>query len=241
MLKNKKFIIFDMDGTLIDSIGIWNETDVRFAKALGGDTTGVDVQARRDAKLREYKASDAPYRDYCGWLGELYGSPLSPEELVRLRYEIAEDLLVHEIDYKPDAEVFLYRLKEMGFTLLVASTTKRSNMDTYCEKNEKIRRKALPSEVFAAIYTREDAREIKPSPEIYERIFREWNTSAEECLVFEDSLIGVEAANNAGVDVVAIYDKYSDGDRAEINARTVAQFNTYKEALRAIGAEEGSW
>lgn len=238
MLQGKRFIIFDMDGTLIDSIGIWNETDIRFAAALGGDTTGVDVQARRDAKLREYKSSDAPYRDYCGYLGKLYGSPLSPDELVRLRYEISEELLVHEIDYKPDAETFLYKLREMGFTLLIASTTKRSNMDTYCEKNEKIRSKALPSEVFAAIYTREDAKEIKPSPEIYERIFREWNTCADECLVFEDSLIGVEAANNAGIDVVAMYDKYSDSDREEINARTVAQFQNYKEALRAIGAEK---
>ena len=238
MLSGKKFIIFDMDGTLIDSVGVWNEVDRRFIEKLGGDPEAADVQTQRDEKLREYKSKTDPYREYCGYMGKKYGSPLSPEELVKLRYAISVDLITNAVDYKPEAEVLLYKLKEMGFTLLIASTTKRSNMEIYRTKNPNTLRKAPPDEVFSAIYTREDAKEIKPSPEIYTRILGEWNARAEECLIFEDSLVGVEAANNAGIDVVAMYDKYSDGDRAAINARSKAHFNNYKEVLRAIGAEK---
>ena len=92
--------------------------------------------------------------------------------------------------------------------------------------------------IFSAIYTREDAKEIKPSPEIYEKVLCELGVTKEECIVFEDSIIGVEAANNAGIDAVAIRDAYSDCDREKILPRVKIYFNDYKEALRAIGAED---
>lgn len=235
MLTGKKIIIFDMDGTLIDSVGVWNEVDRRFITALGGDATNVDVQAQRDTMLRKFHAADDPYLAYCGYMGEKYGSPLSPKELVQLRYIISTDMIENEVDYKPDAETFLNLLKDRGYKLIIASTTKRSNMEIYCTKNQNILHKAPPDQIFDAIYTREDAKQIKPSPEIYERILREWNAAKEECLIFEDSLIGVEAANNAGIDVVAMYDTYSDGDRDAINARVKSHFNSYKEVLATIG------
>lgn len=237
MLKNKKFIFFDMDGTLIDSVGMWNEVDRLFIKALGGNPDGIDVQAERDSKLREYKASDDPYREYCGYMGKKYGSSLSPAELVKLRYSISLNFTENFVDYKPHADKVLRFLKEKGYTLAIVSTTKRSNMDIYRTKNLNIIEKAPIDSIFSAIYTREDAKEIKPSPEIYSRVLGELKAKEEECLIFEDSLVGVEAANNAGIDAVAIYDKYSETDREKIAARVKQYFNDYKEVLRAIGAE----
>lgn len=236
MLKGKRFIMFDMDGTLIDSVGMWNEVDRLFIKALGGCADGVDVQSVRDGKLREYKASDNPYREYCAFVGEKYGSSLSPDELVTLRYNISHEFTAKTIDYKPNAEKLLRVLKEKGYTLIIVSTTKRSNMAVYRKENGNIIKKADIDKTFDAVYTREDAKEIKPSPEIYSRVLREHNARPEECLIFEDSLVGVEAANAAGIDVVAIYDKYSDNDRAEINSRVKASFNNFEEVLSVIGA-----
>lgn len=237
MLKGKKFILFDMDGTLIDSVGMWNEVDRLFIKALGGNPDGVDVQSVRDTKLREYKASSDPYREYCGYIGKKYGSSLLPDELVKLRYSISLEFTANTIDYKPYAEKFLHALKSRGYTLAIVSTTKRSNMEVYRTKNANIISKAPIDKVFSKVYTREDAKEIKPSPEIYIRVLSELGAKAEECLIFEDSLVGVEAANCAGIDVVAMYDKYSDNDKDKIISKVKMYFNDYKEALRAIGAE----
>ena len=56
MFKNKKIVIFDMDGTLIDSMGIWNEVDRRLIKQLGGDDTisEEEIQEQRDSNLRKF-------------------------------------------------------------------------------------------------------------------------------------------------------------------------------------------
>ncbi len=234
MLKGKKLIIFDLDGTLINSVGIWNEVDRRFIKSFGHNPDGIDVQAQRDAKLREFKASASPYKDYCAFMGKKYGSPLCADALVKLRYGIADDLVSNTVDYKPYADVFLKKLKSLGYCMVLASTTLRSNLNVYLTRNQNIISKAPLDSIFDAMYTREDAKEIKPSPKIYERILVEFNASANECIVFEDSLVGVEAANAAGIDVIAMYDEHSDCEREEINRRSVAHFDSYKELMENI-------
>uniref|UniRef100_UPI00403FBAEC HAD family hydrolase n=1 Tax=Paenibacillus sp. FSL W8-0426 TaxID=2921714 RepID=UPI00403FBAEC len=95
-------------------------------------------------------------------------------------------------------------------------------------------------EYFSKVYTREDAKEIKPNPEIYLTMMKELEASPEECLIFEDSLIGVEAANNAGIEVVAIVDRYSDHDRERINSCSDVQFHDYEEVLSFIEADNNS-
>lgn len=223
-----------MDGTLIDSVGVWNDVDRALLLELGADPEGIDVQARRDAMLRKFNAAENPYIAYCGYLGEIYNSPLSAEEIFKLRYHIAQNYLINVIDYKPHAEDVLKTLKAMGFTLVMATTTRRNNMDIYCTQNKNILAKACPKDYFSLIYTREDVTKIKPDPEIYSRIMKELKVTPKECLVFEDSLVGVEAAQNADIEVAVIYDRYSDGDRKEINTRADYTFADFNAVLSAI-------
>lgn len=233
MLEGKKVIIFDMDGTLIDSVGVWNDVDRALIGRIrtGGGPLTEDVQAQRDEALRRFSKAENPYMEYCAFLKEKYGSSLTPEEIHTLRYEIAQDYLKHVIDYKPDADVFLHKLKAAGYTLVIATTTRRGNMDIYRTQNVNMAAKAKIDDLFTLVYTREDAKEIKPNPEIYLRVMSELHVKPEECLVFEDSLIGIEAAKNAGIPSVAVYDPYSDGEREQINALADYQIQSYTQLL----------
>lgn len=236
MFTGKKVIIFDMDGTLIDSVGVWNKVDEELIKNLGCKDVipEEEIQKQRDSKLREFSKSENPYIDYCEFLSKKYGSNLSGEETLNVRYNIAQDYLKNVIEYKENVPELLKLLKEKGYTLVIASTTRKKNMDIYCNDNNNIIEKANIKDYFSIVYTREDAKEIKPNPEIYLRVADELNVNKNQCLIFEDSLIGVDAAINAGMEVVAMYDKYSDLERDEIEKKATYSFNNYEEVIQKL-------
>lgn len=236
MFKGKKAIIFDMDGTLIDSVGVWNKVDMELIKELGclEKLNEIEIQRQRDNKLREFSKSENPYIDYCQFLNSKYSSRLTGEEVLKKRYDIAQNYLKNEIDYKDDVPELLKLLKEKNYTLVIASTTRRKNMDIYCNENNNIINKANIKDYFSIVYTREDAKEIKPNPEIYLRIVNELKVRKDECLIFEDSLIGIDAANNAEIEAVAMYDKYSDMEREEIEKKATYSFNNYREVIQNL-------
>lgn len=239
MFRGKKVVIFDMDGTLIDSVGVWNEVDKSLIKKLGyfDKIELEEIQKQRDNALRNYSTAENPYLEYARLLKEKYKSDLSKEEILKLRYEIAQNYLQNIIDYKKDAEKLLKKLKQCGMQLVIATTTKKTNMNIYRTKNKNIISKAMIDEYFSLIYTREDTKEIKPNPEIHQKIIKQLGVKPEECIIFEDSLIGIEAAKNAGIEVVAIYDKYSNNDRDKINELSNYQYNNYTEIIETLERE----
>lgn len=238
MLKNKKVIIFDIDGTLFDSVGIWNDVDIELIKTIGnGEIDDVDIGDQRDSKLKEYSEYEDSYLEYCGFLKEKYHSNMSKKDIKKLRYEIANNYLEKIIDYKPNAEKVLKYLKAKGYILAIASTTNNNSIEIYKKYNKNIINKANFNDFFSIIYSKESVKKIKPNPEIHYKIMEELNVQPEQCLIIEDSLVGVEAANNANIEVAVIYDKYSECNRIKINQLSQYQFDDFSQMLNYMKEE----
>lgn len=236
MFKNKKLIIFDMDGTLIDSVGIWNEVDSKLIESIGGIITDENIQVQRDQTLKRFKDGDI-YLEYCRFLKEKYNSSFSAEEIYAKRKEIAYDYMINVVDFKPNAEIVIKRLKELGFILAIGTTTRRWNLDRYNKDNKKMMEKCILNDYFDIILAKEDVEKRKPDPEVHFKILEALNVRREEALVIEDSLIGVEAAKNASIECAIIYDKYSDSEREEIKNLSQYYFNDFNEMLEQINNE----
>lgn len=239
MLKGKRIVICDMDGTLIDSLGVWDSVDTALIEALGGAVSAADVGPQRERLLRELREEKNPYLAYCRELGRLCGSALAAEDILALRDRIAEKKLTCEVRYKPGAAETVRYLKGKGFVLGIATTTRRRNMEIYRLHNENLRA-ALPiDEWFSFVYTREDVTAIKPDPEVYGKLLREQGARPEDCFIMEDSLSGVLAAQNAGIDCVALYDSYSEGDWPAIVRTAPYHFPGWADFLAAAKDELG--
>lgn len=237
MFLDKKVVIFDLDGTLIDSMGIWNETDKYLVKFLSGNPEfEIDnIHDFRNETLSRLNTGNI-YLNYCECLGKICGSSLDAEQIMNLRWEISTQFF-KALNYKANAADVLNLLKDCGVKVAIATTGTKAFVDICRNENENIKKAADFDKTFSLIATREDVVNNKPSPDIYLKVMEIMGVRPNDCLVVEDALMGVQAANGAGIDVVSIYDKYSDADREKINKIVKRKFDTYEQMLEEINKE----
>lgn len=237
-LNGLDLVIFDFDGTLVDSNGISNEIDIKLVHSFDKEKDTLEILQERDYILKTETNGDI-YLNYCQFLKEKYNLDLSAEEILKIRRDISKELLKN-VKYKEGADIIIKLLKEQNIKIALATVSSKHSLDIYFSENENIKGKCDLQKYFDLIVTKDDVIQKKPNPEMYNKIINYFNIKdLSKCLVIEDSLLGVLAAKDALLPVIAIYDRYSENDREQINKIANYKVQNFNELIELINDIKG--
>lgn len=194
MLDYIKAVLFDLDGTLVDSMWVWKQIDMAFLKKRHIPMPQGLQQEIEGMSMKE----TAVYFRTRFLLSE------SVEELMEEWNEMAMDVYRNQVSFKPGGEAFLRYLRSCGIKTGICTSNSRELLHAVAEKLK------LPRYIDVFLTANEVAHG-KPAPDIYLEAAARLCVSPEECLVFEDIIPGIEAGRNAGMKVCTIADAYSAG------------------------------
>lgn len=199
-MKKYKAVIFDLDGTLVDSMGVWEKVDAEFL-----ESRGISVPKNLFQDLEGGNS----FNEVAKYFKDRFNLKESIEEILAFWTDMVKHHYQDNIQLKPGADKLLEYLKNQEIIMgvgssnslfLVKATLKNNNVYHY----------------FDAFATGEEKVKGKPFPDIFLNVAKRLDVKPEECIVIEDILDGVKAAKNAGMKVFAIYDKHADKQKNEI-------------------------
>lgn len=199
MLEQIEAVIFDLDGTLVDSMWIWPEVDIQYMKKYN---LTPPASFHKDIEGRSYTETAQYFLDTFPSLS------CTVEDVKKEWVEMTYTLYATKVPLKPGAEEFLKDMREQGILLGIATSNARELVD--------ITLKALHiREFFSAVRTSCEVAAGKPAPDVYLKVAEDLHVSPQKCLVFEDVVNGIEAGKNAGMRVCAVDDAFTRPDEAE--------------------------
>ncbi len=193
MLEDIEAVIFDMDGTLIDSMWIWPSIDEDFFKKydlVEPENFHEDIEGMSYTEVVHFFLDTFPTLNQ------------TAEEIMDEWTEMAHERYMKEAPMKDGAYEFILEMKRQGKKIGIATSNGRTLVEDTLH--------ALGVEAyFDVVRTACEAGKGKPAPDVYLLVADELGVSPEHCLVFEDVPMGILAGKNAGMKVCAIDDAFS--------------------------------
>jgi len=191
-IKDIKGAIFDMDGTLIDSMGIWEDIDIEFLAKRG-----IDMPKDLGDKIKHMSFHEAAL-----YFKERFGLDEEVDEIMEEWDEMAYHYYANSIKLKPGVQEYLKTLKRKDIKIGLATSSSRKHTEVVLKRNKIFN-------YFDVISTVNEIKKDKSFPDIYIKTSEKLGLMPSECVVFEDIYVAVRSAKKAGMKVVGVYDKYS--------------------------------
>lgn len=195
MLEQIKAVIFDLDGTLVDSMWMWRTIDIEYLT-----NQGIEVPENLEAFQEELEGMG--FTETAILFKERFKIPDSLEEIKNTWICMSGEKYRNEVPLKPGVKEFLDYLKERNMKIGISSSNSRELIQMVLEAHGIL-------EYFDCITTCCEVKRGKPEPDVYLKTAQELEVEPEACLVFEDVPMGILAGKRAGMKVCAIDDAYS--------------------------------
>ena len=186
---NLKCAVFDFDGTLFDSMYVWDKAGALYLESLGKTPKPSLREALRVLSLAQTAV----------FLRREYGLTLSDREIMAGINRTVEGFYLHDVVPKPGAKAFLDRLRTAGIPLAVATATDRYQILAALAR-------CGMEHCFSALFTCGEVGCGKDRPDIFRRAAAYFGADRDSTVVFEDSLYAARTAAKDGFIVAAVYD-----------------------------------
>ena len=194
--------IFDVDGTLLDSMFIWDTIGETYLRSIGYQPKENLNETFKNMSLRQAAR----------YYQTEYGVTLSIDQIMDGVNAMLERYYRFEVPLKPGVAELLERLRQSGVKLCIATATDRHLVEAALDRCGVL-------SCFGEIFTCNEVGHGKDEPDIFEASLRFLGTRREETLVFDDALYAVRTAKEAGFLVAAVYDSH-ERSQAEVRARS---------------------
>ncbi|MBR5809013.1 MAG: bifunctional hydroxymethylpyrimidine kinase/phosphomethylpyrimidine kinase, partial [Clostridia bacterium] len=223
-----KGAIFDLDGTLIDSMFIWDTIGEDYLKSFG-----IEPKENLAEVFKTFTLEQAAeyYRNH-------YNIKLSVKEIVEGINDMVAEMYCTKVALKPGISDFLKRLQTANVKMCIATVTDRSIV-------EDVLSRLNVREYFSEVFTCGEVGCNKETPEIYRKAIEHLGTPKIETVVFEDALHALKTAKADGFRVAAVYDSHESrqAEMKEISDYYITDFGSFcfrtrmKTALTIAGSD----
>ena len=197
-LFEKNAVIFDLDGTLVDSMWMWKAIDIEYLGRYGYECP----------PLLQKEIEGMSFSETAVYFKEQFAIPDSIEEIKQAWVEMSIEKYRCEVPLKSGVRPFLELLRDKNISMGIATSNGREMVDAVLNS-------LGIASFFQVIATACEVSAGKPAPDIYLNVAERLGICPEQCMVFEDVPAGILAGKAAGMTVCAVKDDFSDEMREE--------------------------